>query len=863
MAKRQSTRRISKNAGAGSAEANEKPRPPKVRPGGAAASQRSAWGGLPLLTQHAVCVVFLLAVALGFLAAVTFGGKTLVGGDTVQWRGMAQSMIEYEERTGREALWAPNAFGGMPGYMIDYPNAAPQLDSVLSGLRRLGLWPVAHLFALLLGTYLLVYYLARDALASALSAVAFGLTTYLPLILLAGHNSKFIALAFAPWLLLAYAYAIRRPPGAGWGRTLLGGLLFAIALALNLRAGHVQVTYYVAFAIGIAWVVEGVQAVREGGTRAFLVSTAALAFGSALALLMVAQPYLIQAEYKALTIRAAGESGGLGWAYAMRWSQGWGELVTLLIPGAYGGGGSTYWGAKPFTAGPHYVGAVVLVLAGLGLYGVRRRLVGGLGIAAGLMVLFSLGEYFSPLNRLMFTFFPLFNAFRVPETWLAAVALVLAVLAGFGSYYVARREATAEREAAKTRAVHVALGAAGGLLLLLLVAHGALFSFERPDELGQIRQAVAAQAGVAPADPRVGQFASQALAEVKAEREDLFAGDAMRALMFLLAAGVLLVLQRRRKIPAWALQAGLLLVVLVDLWQVGRRYFNPDDPALRDRSEIATQIPEYGFDRFVQARIDVAGGPGHFRTLPLALNAFNDGRTPYFYESVGGYHGAKLALFQDYVDHVLTNPDGTLNENGLDLLSARYVIARQPAPGLDQVFQDPQTGFVVLENPDALPRAFLVGRTEVVEGREATFERLRDPSFDPRTTALLPEPLPDGVEVAPLDSASVANVELARFSPREIVWEVETDAPRLLVASEVYYPAGWHASLENEPAPILRVDHLLRAVPVPAGRHLVTMRFDPPRHALGVRVSQLATALAYLGVLLIAGLLWYRRGVHG
>jgi hypothetical protein len=838
-------------------ETGRRTRAGKVRSG---VPQRSAWDRLPMRTQHLICLAALLAVTLGFFASVTVGGKTLVGGDIVQWRGMAESVIDYEAETGREALWAPNAFGGMPAYMISYPLQVPQLDSVLRWLREIGLWPAAYFFALLLGTYCLLYYLVRDALASTLGAVAFGLTTYIPLILLAGHNSKFIALSLAPWLLLAYVFTMRRAPDATWQRTLLGGLLFAIALAVNLRAGHVQITYYVAFTIGIAWIVEGVQAVREGQARAFAMSTGALVLGSVLALLMVAQPYLVQAEYKAFTIRAAGEGGGLGWEYAMRWSQGWGELVTLLIPDAYGGGGGTYWGAKPFTAGPHYVGPAVLVLAGLALYGVRRKLVWGLGIAAALMTLFSLGEYFSLLNRPMFDYFPLFDAFRVPETWLIAVVLALAVLAGFGLYYVARRETTPESVAAKTRAIYVALGVTGGLLLLLLVGHSVLFSFERPNELAQIEQAVASQAGVAVSDPRVAQVAGQALAEAKAERLDRFAGDAMRALMFLLAAGALLVLQRRGRIPSWALQVGLLLLVTVDLWQVGRRYFNADDPALRARGEVTAQIPAYGFDRFIEARVEVAGGPGHFRTLPLALNAFNDGRTPYFYESIGGYHGAKLGLFQDYVDHILQNPDGTLNENGLDLLSARYVISRGPIPGLTQVFEDPQTGLVVLENEDALPRAFFVGETEVVEGDEATFARLRDPSFDPRTTALLPEPLP--VETAPLDSTSTATVAVSRFGPREIVWQVETDRPRLLVVNEVYYPAGWHATVGAEPVPILRADYLLRAVPVPAGRHLVTMRFDPPLHTLGVRISMLSTALVYLGTLLLAGLIWYRRGDH-
>lgn len=846
----------------------EKPKPPKVRssrnrtPRADASPVLPVWDRLSSRTRHLICLAFLFGVTVAFFAAIAIGGKTLVGGDTVQWRAMAQAMIEHEETSGSLPLWAPNLFGGMPGYMIYYPLAVPQLDTVVTALRSAGWWPTAHFFALLVGAYLLVFFLLRDHLASTLAAVAYGLTTYVPLILLAGHNTKFVAMAYAPWLVLAFVYAIRRPPGASWMRTLLGGLLFAAALAVNLRAGHIQLTYYIVFALGILWIVEGIYAAREGSLKGFAVSTGALALGGALGVLMVAHPYLVYAEYKAFTIRSSGPGGGLAFDYAMQWSQGIGELLTLIIPGAYGETGATYWGPKPFTAGPHYVGPVVLVLAALGLYGVRRRLVVGLGVAAAVMVLLSLGEHFAPLSRLMFEVFPLYSSFRVPETWLAAVALVLAVLAGVGVYYLVRAEATPEAEARKTRAVYVAAGAMGAFLLLMLVGHDAVFSFERDGEAAQVTMAAAQQSGRAPQDPELQQVVRSYLADLQAQRSDMFAGDAMRSLIFVLLAGALLVLVRLRKIPAWALQVGLLLLVTVDLWQVDRRFFNEQAPALRSVRDIAAQVPEYGFDQFIQARVEVAGGPGHFRALSLEGDPWTNARPAFHYESVGGYHAAKLALYQDYIEEIVTTPEGGLNPRGLDLMSTRYVVASQPVPGLDPVFQDPRTGLLVLENPDYLPRAYFVERAEVVEDRDQMIAMLREGAVDLREVALLAEPPPQPLAPAPIDSASAATVTLRRFNPDEIIYEVETDRPRLLVFSEVYYPAGWEARIGDDPTPILRANHLLRAVVVPEGRHLVSMRFEPETHALAARVAGFATAFVYLGALLLAGLLWYRRG-HG
>lgn len=836
--------------------ARSRPRPqraPRLQPSAVAGT--SWWDRLSSRAQHLICAALLVGVAFGFFAPVHFGGRSLVGGDTVSWRAMAEGMIEAQQATGERVLWSPNAFAGMPGYMVNYDRPVPQVGDLFEALRGL-LWPTSHFLLLLAGAYLLVVFLTRDKLAAVLAALAYGLTTYLSLILVAGHNSKYIALAWAPWLVLAFAYALRRP-------RLLSGLLFAVALAANLQAGHVQITYYVAFFLGLWWIVEGVGALRAGRLPAFGKATAFLAVGSVLALLMVASPYLVYAEYKGFTIRGgAGPAGaggeGLDWAYAMRWSQGFGELVTLLIADAYGGS-ALYWGPKPFTGGPHYAGALVVALALIALVRVRRPVVYALGGGVVLMMLFSLGEHLPALNRLMFEVFPLFSSFRVPETWLSVVVLLLAVLAGFGLAAAAARTEAPEEGRRTTRAV---LGVVGGLVafvLLLWVARGAFFDFQRPGEAeALVQQVVQQRPDLDAADPQLQQAVRQEVARRVAERDDAFSGDALRTLLFLLLGGALLGAYRFGKLPSWALHLGLALLVTVDLWGVGRRYFGEEHLVPESRAQAL--IPEYGFDRWIKQQVAATGGPGHFRVLSLeAGDPTTNARPAYHYQTLNGYHGAKLRLFQDYIEHVFVDPaTGLPNENALDLLNTRYVVAPGTLPGLEPVYQDEQTGMVVSENPDAVPRAFFVGETEVVADPEAAWQRLRDPAFDPRRTALLAEPL-DGFATTPLDSAATATATLERYTPDEIVWRVQTDAPRLLVVSEVYYPAGWTATLDGAPVPIVRADYLLRAVPVPPGEHTLVMRFAPAREAASVWISALATLLTYGGVLALLGLAFYRR----
>ena len=786
-------------------------------------------------------------VAVYFCWPTLFSGRSLIGGDTVQWRAAAQSMFEYREETGEEPLWAANIFAGMPGYNVSPPALVPQVDEIPRSIRRIS-WPFSHVIFLLMGAYILVWYLTRDTLSSLFAACVYGMTTYLPVILVAGHNTKFVALAFAPWLLLAFIYGMRKP-------SLMAGLLFAVVLAVNLRAGHVQITYYVTFIAVVWWIVLAIEAWRQKRRLAFLKSTGLLAMGAVLALLMVAEHYWPMIEYKEYSIRgmsSGGGAGGLTWDYAMRWSQSPGELLTLLVADAYGGATATYyWGSKPFTGGPHYAGSVALLLAVLAVWRIRSRLAAALGIAAGLMVLFSLGRHFGILNRAMFDYFPLFDAFRVPETWLIAVVLVLAVLSALGLSYIVRREVSVAAERTKWRTIYVICGVTGGLLLLLLTTGSSAFDFQREGERQQVITYVAQSVQRSPTDPEVVAAAERVLSErLVAPRKNAFMADVKRSLLFVALTILALAAIRHGKLSTWVFQGLLVLLVVLDLGGVARRYLSIDDLSMS--RDPVRRIATLDVDEYVHEQ------EGQFRVLSLERQDQTGlGRPSFHHESLGGYSAVKLRLYQDFLDNILMDPStATPNENALDMMNVRYILSQAPVSGASSVYYGSGSGFSVYENLDVLPRAYLVGQTDVIEDPSEAMFRIQESNFDPAVTAILPAPIEEAV--TPIDSSSTVTVNTLNYGPRRITYEVETDAPRLLVISEVYYPAGWIATLNGESVPIYRANYLLRAVPIPAGKHTLAMNFAPASYIWGKRISGISTIFVYGLTLIFLGFGGYR-----
>jgi hypothetical protein len=808
------------------------------------------WGEWSPEQQTLLAWGILLVVVLFFYAPVLFQGRMPLGSDTIQWRASAQAMIAYRNQTGEEPLWNPNLFAGMPGYLINYPPVVPQLDTLLGWIRR-WMWPVEHVLVLLIGMYVLLRGLRLPPLPAALGALAYGFTTYFPIIQIVGHNSKFIAFALLPWVLWAFRRVLER-------RDLFSALLWAVVLALEFRAGHPQVTYYGAVLLAIWWAFEAAGALREKRLAVFAGATGWLLFGLLLAGLMVLQPYWAIFEYNPYSVRGAAEAtgtGGLDKDYAMAWSQSWGELLTLLVPAAFGEGGLTYWGDKPFTEGPHYIGGIVLALAiGVLLLGgripdpARRRVIYATAVAGLLAMGFSLGRHFPLLNDLAFAYLPFFNKWRTPEMWLVLTALCTALLAGFAGWWMLEHRGSL-RPFFYTGIAFFLLG------LGLWAFRDSLFPFERPNEMRELLREIARQAGRPENDPQLMAFVEGEHARKIEERRQKYTADVKRLLLFLGVGLLLLWAADRRLVGMPAAWAGLCLLVGLDLGGVGRRHFTEDRLVSRGR-DPAEAIPVSETDRFI------ARDPELVRGFPLGQNPFNNAIPSYSYQSLGGYHGAKLRLYQDLIDSVFFAPNPypniPLNVSVLRMLNTRYIVlaGRANVPGWQEVFQEGP--WVTYRDTLAMPRAWLVGEVEVLPSPEAVRRRLRDSTWRPERTALLLRPPPG--PVVPIGPEGKAAVQLLQWGPRRMRLRVQTSEPRFLIISEIWYPVGWRAWLDGQPVELYRTNYALRGLYVPAGSHEVRLEFDPASHRWGSRIAALATLFGY-GGLLVLGLrrLWPRR----
>jgi hypothetical protein len=818
----------------------------------------------PALTHVGILVVF-LALLFGYFSPL-LEGKVIRQGDIQQYNGMATEVRSHYEETGENATWTNSQFSGMPSYHVGlkYPG---NLMMKVKGWTFLGLpQPVKFVFLLFVGFYVLMLALDMGPWMSALGALMYAFSSYFFIILEAGHTSKAAALCFVAPTIAGIILAYR-------GKLLLGAVLTALALSLNLASNHFQITYYLAITIviiGAAFMVEAImkkKLVEFGKSTGVLVLAALLAVGPSLSLMWTSQ------EYAKDTIRGPREltppkgedlkGDGLDIDYALRWSYGIDETFSLLIPNFMGGasGGKvdpqseaarqlgtnvlpTYWGDQPFTSGPVYVGAIVCFLFVLGLFIVDGPLMWGLLAATLLSFILAWGRHVMGFTEFIFYNIPLYNKFRAVAMTLVIAEFTMPLLGLIGLHRFLNREKFGLSEKRVRTGLYVAAAVTGGLALFWWLIGPSMLEFSgRGDQ----------------------RYQPQVVEILKDVRIDLLQTDALRALGLVLAAAALLWFYLRDTIKGKVVLGVLVGLSLLDMWTVNKRYL--DNEAFVAKSQVSKPRPSPAD----QAILNAPNQDLHYRVFNVAgvdpnnpgswQGPFNESKTSYFHKSVGGYHAAKLRRYQDMIDrHIMAEmlevlsplvkqaPDSVLraalaNAGVLNMLNTKYFIVN---PG-----QRP------LENPYAFGNAWFVNELQRVESPDAEIEALNQ--IDPAETAVIDnKKFGEYVEGYEPTTDPDARIRLTEYKPHQLTYEASASKEQLVVFSEVYYDGGekgWQAYIDGKPAPHFRVDYILRAMRIPAGQNMkIEFRMEPRSYLLGETISLITSILLILAVVAVVGM---------
>ena len=777
----------------------------------------------PVVPPFVLDILFCLIITA--LAVFVYRGYIIDGkmdirpdfiGQAIPFDRFAQ---DFEGQSGETPLWYPHIFGGMPFQASGtYHHLQYSFEALVNALLPDGLIRALHgrfFFHLVLGA-VSMYFLARTLSlsrpASFVAAVAFVFSTHM---MATEHANRFICFMHVPLVFLAAYLVFDR------GRV-FDGLLLGGALGSQLSSFHPQIAFYTAMLIGVYAAFAVVNELRDRTHASVILRKSVLFAGGVVLAIAVAAvlvlPMQEYAQYSARGLSVGGSSVNV--PFATSWSFPPIEILTFVIPSFAGFGGLFYWGDMPFTDFPNYLGIVVFLLAVSGAVLKRSRMTVFLLIAAVLALLVSLGRHLPPVSYIMLHFVPFFGKFRAPVMILVLLQFSVALLAGYGVHALTGRiRAGKDSLKAFARRLCVVSGGVLALVLILTLSEASFQSFmtgiyEHSDASHGARGALVDNADYH--------------ARVNATRFDLLMGD-LWVMVLLLCVVAALVYTTRRANPG-LLAAGLCALVVIDLLLVASRVVRPeDDPARIDAYYSARE------NDIVKALED---DTGLYRIFPLS--EFSSNEYGYFgISSIGGYHAAKLGIYQELMDQV-----GLSSFPVLNMLNTRYLVSRQPLPGttLSPVLET--EGGYLYRNDAALPRAFLVDSVRVIAEKDAIFEALKDTNFEPGAYAILEKPV--GERLGPKSDASV---EITLHTPHRIEMAVEADAPCLLVLSEIYYPAGWHAEIDGDVTEIYKTNYVLRSVVVPEGRHEVAFIFDPSSFTTGLLVSRIASALVLVGLI--------------
>lgn len=805
-------------------------------------------------------IIGILLVICFFYFAPAFQGKTLGQSDVIGAQSTQKEILDYQAK-GTTILWTNQIFGGMPAYQIWAPYSGSITTWIVNTLNKIFPNPAQIVLLLLFGTYFLFTVLRLNPWLAAAGAVAFTFSSYNIILLVAGHSNQIWAIAFFAPIIAGIVITLR-------GKYLLGGSLTALFMAMEFKSNHIQMTYYLLIALFILFAIELYHAIKNKIIPAYLKAVGCVAVALLIGILVNASLLWSTFEYSKYSYRGPSNltaakneaSDGLSRGYAYQYSQGVGECFTFLIPNAYGGGSSTetldqnsatakvfinkgvdadqavtyaqqmtefpglstYWGEKrPSTAGPYYFGAVICFLFIFGLLIVKSRIKWWLLGTVILTMLLSFGGNWPYLSDLFFNYFPLYNKFRAVESILAVTSICFPILA----LLAVQEIVNAKDKAFIQKKLLLAFYITGGLIVLLLAVPQVLFSFRPSDYqtgIGYLTQALKG-------DSAMAQSIGNAIIE---DRTSLERNDAIRSLIFVVLAFGLVWAFIKQKVNLTAFSLCLFALVLVDMWQIDRRYLKESN--FQDKTDVSEQIKPRDAD------IAIARDPDpDFRVFDysqyssIKMDTYN----PFFHKSISGYSAARLKRYDELMDNQLIQKQGQPNQAVLNMLNTKYIIIGDPKTNVTTAQQ----------NPMACGHAWFIKSVKFVPNADAEMHALS--SFTPKSEAIVDEQYKSLVNI-PANADTTATIKLLNYNPDHLIYQTASSTPQIALFSEIYYNKGWKMMVDSKETPYFRADYLLRSATIPAGNHKIEFVFHPASYYTGETIS---TASSVLLVLLLAG----------
>lgn len=774
-------------------------------------------------------------------------GKVLHAGDNKTWAGGAQELIKYRDSTDNSSWWTGSMFSGMPSFQItgSYQSSKyllPLYKLVTIGFSKPYVWIITYLLCF----FILLRSFKVNVWMSILGSIAISLSSYFFIIIPAGHWSKAACIAYMAPVIAGFFLIYNK-------NYIWGAILTAIYTITGFFA-HPQMSYYFMMLIGCLFVAELFIHIKEKRWKDFIIATLLFAFVVGIGIGTHFTIMQVNNEYLKETMRGGhselakvddehNKTSGLDLDYAVQWSYGIDETFTLLIPNFKGSSSNydvgtdskvyqelvahnipkksaadfcknvpTYWGTQPFTAGPVYVGAIIVFLFVLGLLIVKGPYKWALLVATIFSILLSWGHNFMWLTKFFFDYFPMYDKFRAVSSILV-VAEVTIPLLGFLAIKAIMNKQLSKEKIIKN--IYISAGITAGICLIFALFGKMFYNFGAPNDAQVFAQ--------------LPDWLGDAII---AERASMLTGDAWRSFFFILLGAAALWLYTSEKLKMLPFVAVLGVLILVDMWTVDRRYFNANHFVSEKQDESYFKKQDY--EEYILQDKDP-----HFRVFNLADNTFNESRTSYYFKSLGGYSGVKLRRYQDLIDQHLSK----MNWKVINMLNAKYIIFKA------------QNGQIVPQlNPDAMGNAWFVDSLYIVDNPNAESGALD--SLNLHTTAVVDaSKFGDFVKDFVPHHDSTAKVEFLSYKPNELEYKTIANEAGTVVFSEIYYPYGWHAYIDDIEVPHFRVNYALRALNVPAGEHHIHFVFDPDTLHKSELISFVCVIAIY--IIIIGGVVWY------